>query len=83
MIPRRADKGTMKEDSLARRLLLAIVSLRQPWSIKASRAMVSQPNIAGRTDSSQRMVDFTEARRLGITAGEVHRYPHRPWIPQT
>ncbi len=83
MIPRRTNKGTMKEDSLARRLLLAIVSLRQPWPIKVSRAMVSQPIIAGRTDSSQRMVDFTEARRLALAAGDVDRYPHRPWLPQT
>lgn len=83
MIPQRTDKGTMKEDSLARRLLLAIVSLRQPWSIKVSRAMARQPIITGRTDSSQRMVDFTEARRLGVAAGEVDRYPHRPWLPQT
>lgn len=83
MIPRRANKGTMKEDSLARRLLLAIVSLRQPWSIKTSRAMVRQPIIAGSTDSSQRMFNFTEARRLGLAAGDVDRYPHRPWLPQT
>ena len=83
MIPHRTDKGTMKEDSLMRRLLFAIVSLRQPWSIKASRDMVAQPNIAGPTDGSQRMADFTEARRKDIAAGEVDRYPRIPWIPQT
>ena len=83
MIPHRTNKGTMKENSLARRLLFAIVSLRQPWSIKASRDMVAKPNIAGTTDSSQRMEHFTEARRIGVDAGEVDRYPHRPWLPQT
>ena len=82
MIPRRADKGTKKEDTLARRLLLAIVSLRLPYYGRPSRTMVAQPNIAGSTESSQRLVDFTAARRLGLAAGDVDRYPQIPWIPQ-
>lgn len=40
----------------------------------ATPRMESRPNIAGSTDSSQRMVDFTEARRMGLPAGEVDRY---------
>jgi len=37
-------------------------------------SMESQPNMAGSTDSSQRMVDFTEARRMGLPAGDVDKY---------
>ena len=33
-----------------------------------------KPNMAGSTDSSQRMVDFTEARRIGLPAGSVDKY---------
>lgn len=35
---------------------------------------LSKPNMAGSTDSSQRMVDFTEARRTGLPAGDVDKY---------
>ncbi len=37
-------------------------------------SMESRPNMRGSTDSSQRMVDFTEARRMGLPAGEVDKY---------
>jgi len=37
-------------------------------------SMEARPNMAGSTDSSQRMVDFTEARRIGLHAGDVDRY---------
>ncbi len=37
-------------------------------------SMKSKPIMAGSTDSSQRMVDFTEARRMGLPAGDVDKY---------
>lgn len=37
-------------------------------------SMESKPIMAGSTDSSQRMVDFTEARRMGLPAGDVDKY---------
>ena len=36
--------------------------------------MEIRPNMRGSTDSSQRMVDFTEARRMGLPAGDVDKY---------
>jgi len=42
--------------------------------IKATPRMEIRPNMASSTDSSQRMVDFTEARRMGLPAGEVDKY---------
>lgn len=33
-----------------------------------------QPVIRGSTDCSQRMIDFAEARRLGLPSGEVDKY---------
>lgn len=38
---------------------------------------LSKPDTAGSTDSSQRMVDFTEARRMGLPAGDVDKYRSR------
>ena len=37
-------------------------------------SMESKPNMAGSTDSSQSMLDFTEARRMGLPAGDVDKY---------
>lgn len=37
-------------------------------------SMKGKPIMAGSTDSSQRMVDFTEARRMGLPAGDVDKY---------
>lgn len=41
---------------------------------KTTPRMEMKPNIAGSTDSSQRIVDFTEARRMGLPAGDVDKY---------
>jgi len=41
---------------------------------KTTPTMEIQPNMRGSTDSSQRMVDFTEARRMGLPAGDVDKY---------
>jgi hypothetical protein len=68
-------KGTKKEANVARRLLYALISMRPVFrGPKPARSIISLPNMAGTTDSSQRMVDFTEARRLGVAAGDVDRY---------
>ena len=37
-------------------------------------SMESKPIMVGSTDSSQRMIDFTEARRIGLPAGDVDKY---------
>ena len=42
--------------------------------LKATPKIEIRPNMAGSTDSSQHMTDFTEARRIGLPAGEVDRY---------
>ena len=39
-----------------------------------TKRMEIRPNMVGSTDSSQRMIDFTEARRIGLPAGEVDNY---------
>lgn len=56
-----------ERESLMDRIMSAGVGTTTP-------KMEIQPNMAGSTDSSQRMVDFTEARRIGLPAGEVDRY---------
>ena len=68
-----------KENRLAERLLMSFIGIGTWWSKKPPRSIFSQPNMRGSTDSSQRMVDFTKARQLGLPAGDVDRYPHRPW----
>ncbi len=75
-------KGSKKEDSLAFRLLMDFMALVPNLGPKPSRSIFSQPNMAGSTDSSQRMVDFTEARCLGIPAGDVDMWPRRPWVAE-
>jgi len=71
-------KGQKKEANVARRLLMDIIGRSSmAWQRQARRSrspMIRQPNMRGATDSSQRMVDFTEARRLGLPAGDVDKY---------
>ncbi len=57
-----------KKDSSFLDKLLSISEL------KATPKMEVRPNMVGSTDSSQRMIDFTEARRIGLPAGEVDNY---------
>ncbi len=47
--------------------------LSASWD-KTTPRMEIRPIMAGSTDSSQRMVDFTEARRMGLPAGDVDKY---------
>ncbi len=71
-------KGQKKEDTLALRLLFGIIGrASMAWQRQARRShapMVRNPNMIGSTDSSQRMIDFTEARCLSLPAGEVDKY---------
>ncbi len=71
-------KGTKKEATVARWLLMDIIGRASlAWLRQARRShapMVRNPNMIGSTDSSQRMIDFTEAHRLDLPAGEVDKY---------
>ena len=49
-------------------------TMRSIVTSRSTPKMEIRPNIAGSTDSSQRMVDFTEARRMGLPAGDVDKY---------
>lgn len=58
----------------ARELFLSFLSSPQFFGPRPSHSILAKPTLAGTTDSSQRMVDFTEARRLSLPAGDVDKY---------
>ena len=58
-----------------RELYLNFIMAPQQWSgPKFARSLISKPNSAGSTDSSQLMTDFTKARRMKLPAGIVDKY---------
>lgn len=77
--PKRLRKHLQISAEEARKLLIKKESsffskILSVSELKATPRMEIKPNMAGSTDSSQRMIDFTEARRIGLPAGEVDRY---------
>jgi hypothetical protein len=58
----------------ARELFLSFLGRQQWLGPKPSRSIFAKPNQVGATDSSQRMTDFTEARNMGLAAGDVDKY---------
>lgn len=63
----------------ARELFMYFLPPPSRWlGPKPARSIFTKPNQVGSTDCSQHMVDFTEARRMGLPAGDVDKYrsPH-------
>ena len=62
----------------ARELFMSFFSPPTFLGPKPASYIERRPNMRGSTDSSQRMVDFTEARRMGLPAGDVDKYRSPP-----